>query len=250
MTQNSVASAINKQVSRCVLTTKIFRMDSLANFLSYGVPLELAFALTKRHIWQHLCQTFDLNLRHNWRHLWHIFDLSLRRTHLMTLLASLWLESQTLSYRTFVKSLARISDMTTPLTGRHKCLSNSYTLWRPLKVRVKGVTKWPLSPDNPPETVVKDQNLSRVKGVQRCAKVVFVAPLTAPLTLGKSMISFRDRVPTARCSGFTFPLIYMYIEYRYTHTRNLLPIASFLSSAWSTHSGALARKARQRSTMG
>ena len=112
------------------------------------------------------------------------------------------------------------------------------------------MTKWPLSPDNPPETVVKDQNLSRVKGVQRCAKVVFVAPLTAPLTLGKSMISSRDRVPTARCSGFTFPLIYMYIEYRYTHTRNLLPIASFLSSAWSTHSGALARKARQRSTMG
>ena len=135
------ASAINKQVSRCVLTTKIFRTDSLANFLSYGAPLELAFARTKRHTWQHLRQTFDLNLRHNWRHLWHIFDLSLRRTHLMTLLASLWLESQTLSYRTFVKSLAQISDMTTPLTGRHKCLSNSYTFWRPLKVRLKGVTK-------------------------------------------------------------------------------------------------------------
>ena len=166
-------------------------MDSLANFLSYGVPLELAFALTKRHIWQHLCQTFELNLRHNWRHLWHIFDLSLRRTHLMTLLASLWLESQTLSYRTFVKSLARISDMTTPLTGRHKCLSNSYTLWRPLKVRVKGVTKMAFIAWRPAWN--RRQRLIFVAR-QRCAKVVFVAPLTAPLTLGKSMISSRDRV--------------------------------------------------------
>ena len=135
-------------------------------------------------------------------------------------MSNLWLESQTY--------------LMTPLIGRHKCLSNNYTFDARQRWGLKAWQKWPLSPVDPPEAVVKDQYLSRVKGVQRCAKVVFVASLK----FGKSMISSRDRVPTARCSGFTFPVIYMYTEYRYTHTRNLLPIASFLSSAWSIHSGA------------
>ena len=51
----------------------------------------------------------------------------------------------------------------------------------------------PLSPEDSPLTAGKGKHLSRVKVVQRCAKVAFIARLTSPLTFGKSVFSSRVR---------------------------------------------------------
>lgn len=94
-----------------------------------GLYAYVANESTHRYIWKHLCETFDLNIADIWPlwtylatplsnvwlesqtsaqtywtvplpHLW-----SEPQTHLTTLQESLWLESQTSFYRTFVKTL-------------------------------------------------------------------------------------------------------------------------------------------------